>query len=318
MTVQRKTQGPKCKLVYIAGAGRSGSTLLDLLLNNSPQVQSVGEVQRLSLYARTNAEPCTCGKPILECDFWLKVQEEGRKALEVPSDAPLLETKDPLCYQEQFGKIGTVVQKALLLLGNRFGYELFVRTFAKPRYEAALNSLFWYEMVRRASGCPIILDSTKDASRLKILYLTDPKDFKLIYLVRDGRAVAASTMRRENVDMRTAARRWVYANRRSLAVQWSIPAAFKMRVKYEELCLAPEDTLRRICDFIGITYDSRMLVMNKHDSHNIAGNPMRFRKGETKIRLDDRWREQLSAENLRVFARIAGRWNRKLGYDDTT
>ena len=64
-------------LIYVGGSGRSGSTLLDLLLNNSSEVQSLGEVHRLNWYARTDKEPCTCGAPVFECPFWLQVQAEA-------------------------------------------------------------------------------------------------------------------------------------------------------------------------------------------------------------------------------------------------
>ena len=65
------------QLAFIGGSGRSGSTMLDLLLGNSPYVQSTGEIMRLSLYART-AQPCTCGALLQDCEFWSRVQAEGQ------------------------------------------------------------------------------------------------------------------------------------------------------------------------------------------------------------------------------------------------
>lgn len=41
---------------------------------------------------------------------------------------------------------------------------------------------------------------------------------------------------------------------------------------------------------------------------------MRFRLHETKIRLDESWRTQLSPDDLETFEKIAGRMNRRLGY----
>ena len=44
------------KLVFIGGSGRSGSTLLDLLLNRNSQIHGVGEFFRLTQDASTNRE----------------------------------------------------------------------------------------------------------------------------------------------------------------------------------------------------------------------------------------------------------------------
>ncbi len=304
------------QLIYVAGSGRSGSTLLDLLLNNSPHVQTAGEVHRLNWYARTNKEPCTCGKPVIECPFWLSVQAEAQRALGVGEDEPLLETKEMSLWPDRVGRAADVVQQALLVLGNRWLHGLVSRRFCKAHYEAAQNALFWYEMIRRVSGCPIFVDSTKDPRRLKALYLADPEPFKLIYLVRDGRAVASARMRRENRDMRISAQMWVSANRKSLWAQHGIPAHKRSFLQYEQLCRQPKETMERVCAFIGIPFDEDMLILRKKESHNIGGNPMRFRQGETTIQLDEQWREHLSAADLRTFERVAGRWNRRLGYTD--
>jgi len=304
------------RLVFIAGSGRSGSTLLDLLLNNSPQVQSVGEVHRLNWYARTNREPCTCGQPVMECPFWLRVQAQAQQILGVSEDEPLLKTKDMLLWPADVGRLAGLLQKAALVVGHRGLYKWVARRFCKAHYQATENALFWYDMIRRVTGCPVIVDSTKDARRLKVLYLTDPEHFKLIYMVRDGRAVAASAMRREDKDMATAARIWVDANRRSLWAQRGIPAEKHLRVNYETLCREPKPTMQRVCAFVGVPFDEDMVVLRKQESHNIGGNPMRFRQGEATIRLDEQWREELSPEDLSVFERVAGRWNRRLGYAD--
>ena len=57
-----------------------------------------------------------------------------------------------------------------------------------------------------------------------------------------------------------------------------------------------------------------MLFLRKDLSHSIGGNPMRFRKNEVEIRLDDRWRTNLTERDLVMFERIAGAVNRRLGY----
>jgi hypothetical protein len=36
----------------------------------------------------------------------------------------------------------------------------------------------------------------------------------------------------------------------------------------------------------------------------------------SEIKLDDRWRDELTAEQLRIIARVAGEMKQRYGYDD--
>jgi hypothetical protein len=69
-------------VIYVAGVGHSGSTLLDLLLSSHPAVTSVGEVREL---ARRPGPRCTCGAPEPSaCAFWQKVEPRVREAVGLP------------------------------------------------------------------------------------------------------------------------------------------------------------------------------------------------------------------------------------------
>ncbi len=86
------------KVLYITGAGRSGSTILDIVLGNHPDIESTGELSNLvrngwiggeSLKGierkRVRVPICTCGRrtdiPDVEdaaeaCPFWSSVRRE--------------------------------------------------------------------------------------------------------------------------------------------------------------------------------------------------------------------------------------------------
>ena len=301
-------------LIYIAATGRSGSTMLDLLLGGSPFVQGTGEIEQLAYGLRSRIEPCTCGRPVASCPFWLSIQRKGAEQLGLSSEANLFESRSLRLDPSVVSPLAAQVQRLLLLLGQPAAYRAFSRIFAKRHHDAVENSLFWYDVIRRATGKPIIVDSSKNAQRMKALYMADPACFKLIFLVRDGRGVTASEMRRKGVSMTQAARYWVGIQRLLLRAQASIPAACKVRIHYEELCQAPGPTLQTICRFVGIPYDERFVQIRRNEAHNICGNPMRHRTTETQIVLDEQWKEQLTSADLAVFQRIAGAVNERLGY----
>jgi hypothetical protein len=62
---------------YIAGSGRSGSTLLERALGEIPGFVNVGEL--VDLYRRTAAhdERCGCGKAFADCTFWAAVGDRA-------------------------------------------------------------------------------------------------------------------------------------------------------------------------------------------------------------------------------------------------
>ena len=59
-------------VVYIAGYGRSGSTLLDLLLGRLDGWFSMGEF-RLFWHALRDHWNCGCGREVAECPIWSAV-----------------------------------------------------------------------------------------------------------------------------------------------------------------------------------------------------------------------------------------------------
>lgn len=56
-------------VIYIGGYGRSGSTLLDVLLDAQPGILGVGEVTHLFRFAAEQRE-CSCGQQFVDCPVW--------------------------------------------------------------------------------------------------------------------------------------------------------------------------------------------------------------------------------------------------------
>lgn len=302
-------------VVYIGGVGHSGSTLLDLVLNNHPLVHSTGEVHRLNAYAREEAEPCTCGRSVAECPFWRVVEEQVREWRGLPGYARPLLTDEVMIRPDEVSRWRGAVEKVALLQPSLGLARGLARVAAPLHHRAALTSFEWYRAIREATGAAVVVDSSKDPRRLKWLYTVAPEEYRLIHLIRDGRAVAASGIRRTGRPMEEVARKWRALQGRTQAVQRSIPDRQKIRVKYEALCADPGQVLREIFEFLGLPSENGTVRIDKEDLHNIGGNAMRFRSAETTIRLDDRWTRELTAEHLATFDRIAGRLNRRLGYD---
>lgn len=89
---------------------------------------------------------------------------------------------------------------------------------------------------------------------------------QVLIVLRDGRDVAASLFARTG-DLDAGINAWLEANRQSEAF---VGDPRVLRFKYEDLVTGPENTLRRICLFLGIAFEPGMLEHHKNPRHYYA------------------------------------------------
>lgn len=381
-------------LVFIASAGHSGSTLLDLLIGNHSQACSAGEMNRLTLHAHDRV--CACGATVTSCPFWNSVRavisrhRHGASTIrwdachtDVPPQEPIARldglTVDrllddaavPVEVRTRMADAGIAVSERATLsrggvrdfkwrlrdpatdqtyvlrngdncievygaavVGKRplrvipepleialaFGAAPILRLLnacsskVAAYSEIALNSWAVADAMATVNNSRFVIDSSKSPVRLKLLYMMRPERIRVIHLVRDGRAVTASAMRRREMSASMGARIWKRDNRNLDVMLRTIPNRLKIGVRYEALCEDPARELKRICYFLGIEFEAQMLTLWGRPVHNIPGNPMLFNRNTRTISKDERWRRDLSKEDLNAFNRDAGHLNRSFGY----
>lgn len=157
----------------------------------------------------------------------------------------------------------------------------------------------------------VFLDTSKDASRLRYLHESGRFDIYVLHLLRDGRAVAYS-MIKKGTPARLAADDWVREHRQARRLRPSFAAERWLPVRYEALCTSPGETMADICRFVGIPPELARTDYRAWDSH-VLGNRMRLAPGE-EIRLDESWRTGLLGPDLKIVERVTRAYNRALGY----
>lgn len=296
-------------LVYIVSSSRSGSTLLDLLLGNHEQIMSVGELRRLHEHYAGN-KLCTCGASVPQCTFWAKVNAE------LAGSSLSLQNAQTSVLNRARGLSAGYFIFIILLCFAHLGLIEKVAQYSKliqASLEAVINHWRIGETIARVANRSIVVDSSKWAEQAKLLFLTKPQQVKVIFLVRDGRAVTFSGMRR-GVSLRRSALYWTINNLKNVAIHWNLPAQSRMVVKYEDLCMAPDKEMERICAFLDLPVDESAMVLKKDNRHNIGGSPHRFSLSETEIKLDEQWKHALTPGQLKQFNRIGGFLNQYFGY----
>ena len=63
-------------ILYIMGTGRTGTTILEILLSNTPAIRGLGEVTKLFRDGFFRNETCSCGQPFSTCSHWKPVRDQ--------------------------------------------------------------------------------------------------------------------------------------------------------------------------------------------------------------------------------------------------
>lgn len=307
--------------VFICSAGHSGSTLLDLLLGSHSAAISLGEITQLPKNLALNTA-CACGAPVRECPLWSAVVE---RLCGEPAFREL--RRNPYALFLGLFEAGTVVdrnhQTALRRLYRRLVYAgafaywrwdaRMLAGFTAPLRRGARNKLALFRIVAELQTRAVLVDSSKHYLEAVSLYRAAPDRTKVVLLVRDGRAVLHAGLKRGH-SRRRAYNAWGNTYERALPVlEAQVAAGDLLCVRYEDLAADAAQELHRLCEFIGIEYESGMLEFRSRRHHLVNGNDMRL-GGSSTIRLDEAWKERLSDVDLDYFEARGGELNRRLGY----
>jgi len=96
---------------------------------------------------------------------------------------------------------------------------------------------------------------------------------RFIFLIRDGRAVAHSDMRKHpHLRMWKAARSWARGINKKARMLSSRPEQDVLHVHYEKLRDRTQEELERICQFLGLAFEPTMLEYWAQAHHFLGGN----------------------------------------------
>jgi hypothetical protein len=303
--------------IQICSAGRSGSTLLDMLLGSHSSIHSAGEISHLPKNIALNTN-CSCGKHLDECSYWQNIvellsQSYGVNLYRAPYTLNL-------GFHVASRHVDTKHQTANYLLKRKilmFAVYLSLKTLGKkavipPSFKKTIyNTLNLYDAL--AVDKKWIVDSSKAYLRALSIYKTSQNGSKIILLTRNGLAVFGSRVK-DGYDDVEAINAWKNYYSRSLSLfEKNVLATDLLRIKYEDLADEPAKTLVRICDFIGVQYEVGMLDIKSKVKHILNGNNMMY-SSRIKIQRDESWRAILTKEQVALFEKVAGELNRKLGY----
>jgi hypothetical protein len=312
-----RTRGtPSAKVIYIAGAGRSGSTLLERILGQVPGFLPAGELKNIWNRGFTDNQLCSCGASFHDCDFWVSITRDAYGGRAIPP-------YERLAYLDRARN------------RNRYIPPLRFASFRTQRFAAELADfqqgiLPLYSALAQTPGTTAIVDSSKNVPYAFLLGTLQEIDLHVVHLIRDSRAVGYSwrkRVRRPEIPERVeymggihpavTAIRWNLKNVASEFLRYS--AASYIQVRYEDLVEDPWHVLTVLLESIGED------AADMHDLqpetlapppvyHTVSGNPIRFEHGRLPIRADIEWRTKLGSASKLITSTLTFPLLMRYGY----
>jgi len=294
----RESDAERPPAPFVVGVGRSGTTLLRLMLDAHPE---------LTIPPETHFVP-----------ELIAVARKRRATAERLSEI--------VVSQRQWADFGLDADE----LRRRFA--------ALDALEAGPAARVFYDLYAERAGKPRWGDKTPIyVEHMREIEAALP-EARFLHLVRDGRDVALSRIRRaldEPPPVGRIATNW--KRRIGAARKQARGLAHYMELRYEDLVADAESALRQVCEFVELRFDPAML-----DYHRGAGERLREMAGDLPARggkahrpgserlaahalateppRPERvgaWREEMSAADVAAFEDAAGDLLSELGYERT-
>ena len=300
-------------VLFIAGAARSGSTLLDRAIGMRDGFCSLGELQFVWQRSFGENQLCGCGAPFHDCEFWREVSYAAFGT--APADVDQLAARRLKAEVDRKRRIPALVLNAPGQMRR-----------ALRDYGELIERL--YGAVLDVAGARVIVDSSKDPRHGLVLSRLDCIELHVVHLIRDPRAVAFSWQRRRErpeihwrkqemtrQPVRSSAARWTTHN---AVVELLCATAHRHhRLRYEDFVSDPAGAVSQIVSAYewadaAVTGSPGELVLEP--SHSVAGNPMRFSSGTVRVELDDEWRRAMPLRDRAEVAAVTWPLLARYGY----
>lgn len=303
------------RIAFVGGFGRSGSTLLERMLNEVPGISAIGESVHLWARGLRDDELCGCGEPFSRCPHWRAVGEAafgGWDQLDVDHVLSLKEAVDRIRYVPRLAAPAVSAKQAR----------------AVDEYCDLYRRL--YRGVAAVTGDHVLVDASKHASLAYSLRRAGDLDLRVLHMVRDSRGVAYSWSKRVRRPERDAKDMPTYSPARAALLWTANNTLFDLlgrlgspvyRFRYEDLLAEPVRVFGEVLAHLGLPVDERSVRFLHSDSaelggsHTIGGNPMRFSTGRLRLRTDEAWRREMPPGARRQVSALTAWPLASYGYD---
>ncbi|GAA0872766.1 sulfotransferase [Gangjinia marincola] len=265
----------KNKIIYLLGAGRSGTTLLASALHTHPNIQTVGELHQFFEYYFDN-KSCSCGSVLDACMFWKEIIKEIRFSHVSNENYRSIEKKHNHRYILNY------------LLSNHNS-----RDYIKANEEV-------FSAIRKATSSTWMLDSSKYIARYLLLRKSNKNEIKGVFLVRDVRGVIHSFKKKVQTPRSPFSSLIYYLLINTIGELIARMDKNIIKIRYEDFINNPNKTLERIYEHVFNFKETALLSKEIKTPHFIGGNRL-VSKNQIKISQKISWRQEMKRSHQLLY-----------------
>jgi len=268
----------RINLIYLLGAGRSGTTALAALLGGHNDVSTLGEMHQFYDHIRDNKE-CSCGETLNNCKFWSPVIKK------LPSEI----INNPNSFQKMSDKLEYHSSIPFHFLSCQNSESLITYNY---------NQSLILKASQEAKQTKYVLDSAKYLGRFLSLKQNKDINLKGVYMTRDVRGVINSFSKKVQ-SSRSPLSTIIYYYSVNCVSQWVYWLNRKsiLKIRYEDLINRPEGVIEKICLFLDISSNELLEKFSNNEDFNIGhiigGNRIKTNK-TIKMNFKDSWKTSMS------------------------
>ncbi len=267
-------------IIYLMGAGRSGTTILASLLNANNNIVTVGEMHQFLEHIIHNKK-CSCGSLLNTCKVWSPI------------------TKDYFNQnKEELIKLQKYLEK--IESHKRIPISFFKSDKKYIKFQEEI-----FSKIHKKHQSRYYLDSAKYISRALQLKKSNKLKIKIIYVVRDVRGVINSFSKQVQTNKNPLATiiYYIIINFFGQLSAW-IYKKDVLKIKYEDLIENSSQTIAKISDFLEEDLSDIIDVVEKEKfievPHIIGGNRLKSEK-RIKLRKDLAWKKNLTRAKQIIY-----------------
>lgn len=280
------------EVVFVAGYGRMGSTLLGQILGQTDDTLFVGELRHIWDRGLKYDQLCECEKRFSECPFWRAVIIKAFGSFDA------IREMRPWEGMERLSKLRNLPR--IRLFSPHLTPDSLISAYLSMT-EQVLDA------IETVAGVSRVVDTSKHPNHGFLLAKIAPT-LKVLHMTRDSRAVAYSWMRPtprpEIPDSRVQVRRrgllesslaWDVS---TVLSAWLSSETTSLTLHYENLMADPARAIERVSTFLGIARPTSITssdVVFIKSGHSVAGNRSRFRSGFVALDADYEWQGDMAA-----------------------
>lgn len=299
------------KVLFIAGNGRSGSTILHNILGQIDGFFAIGEVRYIWERGLMKNRLCGCGAAFHDCPVWRDILDTAFGGMACVDAQKLFALTESFRIQDlPLTVIPTVRDRQIARL---------------QEYMAHLEKL--YLAIQASTNSRVIVDSSKNPSYGYLLRMMPAIDLYIVHFIRDAQAVAYSWSKKKQFQpgdymaRKTPTKSALQWNARNLSSEMflkrrTIPYRL---LRYEDFVRAPQSSVESIVELldeqdVALPFVAPDTVMLEKPTHSVFGNEVRFQRGPVQIAMDDRWQSKMGRRQKMAVTALTWPLRLKYGY----